>query len=97
MDFGGLDFSHHWYRLGKLVGVLRTWLGWMVVLGSCGKCQLPAMAFGDCPFALNHRRGKKINVKDLDDFVGHSDICHVVVGNILGAFGCPYICSFLCK
>ena len=35
MDFGSLVLANNWHCAGKLVGLLRTGLGWLVVLGSC--------------------------------------------------------------
>ena len=34
LDAGRMDVSDVWNRVGKFLGILRTWMGRVVVLGS---------------------------------------------------------------
>ena len=57
MPCGGVE-THQGYHLGLVVGVLRTWLGGLVVLGPGGKRVLHAMAGRHGADSLAGRDGK---------------------------------------
>ena len=61
LHFGGMDIPDHRHRAGQLVGLLRAWLGWFLVLGSGGKRELHALAYSGCAAAFIHRGGKARN------------------------------------
>ena len=67
LDAGGLDVPDRRHRVRVVVGLLRTGLGWFLVLGSGGKRQLHAVASGRRAAAFGHRRGKARGTEKLDD------------------------------
>ena len=82
MDSDGLDQPHCGDRTRLLVGLLRTWLGRLVVLGPGGKRILHAMAAGYGTPALRYRHGKAGHVQKLDHSFGHPDLFTVTSGDI---------------
>src|SRR5690606_38979543 len=46
VDTCSLAVPDWWHRDGLILGLLRTWLGWLVVLGSGRECVVPSVAFG---------------------------------------------------
>jgi hypothetical protein len=67
LDAGGLGLPDHRHRAGVVVGLLRTWLGRVLVLGPGGKRQLHALASGGGAAAFGHRGGKARKPEGLDD------------------------------
>lgn len=59
LDNGGMGIPNFGYRTRFLVGLLRTWLGRLVVLGSSRKRILYALASRYCTYALASSDGKK--------------------------------------
>src|SRR5258707_14330359 len=70
LDPGGLDVSDTWDRHGLLLGLLHSWLGWMVVLGPCRKRFVHAMARRHRASSFGGRHGKTPGVENLDDSAG---------------------------
>src|SRR5215469_6627697 len=64
------------HRNGQLVGLLRPWLGRLVVLGSGRKRLLHAVALGDGAAPLGSCRRKARNPATLDGVAGHPDLWH---------------------
>src|SRR6187549_1581530 len=54
------------YRSRQFLGLLRIGLGWLVVLGSSGKCELHAVARGRSinPFASGYRKTRQFQKLD---------------------------------
>ena len=66
LDHRGLDLPHAGHRAGQLVGLLRTRLGRLVVLGPGGKRLVHALAgrHGADPLAGGHRKTRRVQVLD---------------------------------
>ena len=71
LDQCRLGVSDSWYRAGQLVGLLRTGVGWLVVLGSRGERFLYAMAGGDRLSAFVGCDGEARTLQELDRAAGH--------------------------
>src|SRR5580692_12277996 len=61
-----VDVPDRGHRAWQLVGVLRTWLGRLVVLGSGGECLVHALARGHRadPLAQRHREARHLQELD---------------------------------
>ncbi len=86
LDDRGLDLPDLRHHAGQLVGILRTGLGWLVVLGSGRERLIHAMAGGyrTDPFAGGY--GKARRIQELDGVAGDSGIFAQPAGYIPGAF-----------
>ena len=82
-----VEFSDHRHRAGQLVGILRTGLGRLVVLGSGRKRQLHAVAgrHRTAAFAGDHRETRQL--PQLDAAAGHRHIFAVAARCVPGALG----------
>ena len=96
LDAGRLAVSHSGHSPGQLVGLLRTGLGWLVVLGSCGKCFLHALAAGHSAAACPGGDGAKRRAHRLDTAAGHRDLLTESAGHFPGPLGCADIGACLC-
>ena len=66
VDAGSLELSDHRHHPGGILGVLRTGLGRLVVLGSGGERQFHALAGRHGPAAFGHCHGKARSTGRLD-------------------------------
>jgi hypothetical protein len=96
LDQCRLGFSDPGYHARQLVGLLRTRLGWLVVLGSCGERILHALAGGHRARALARRDGKAWTVQELDGVAGHLCLLPEPAGYLPGALRGADLCARLC-
>jgi len=84
------------HRPGQLVGLLRTGLGWLVVLGPGGECFLHALAggHGTDSFTGSHRKTR--NLPQLDPDTGHQCIFLMPAGDLPGALRRADLGSCIC-
>src|SRR2546430_7064359 len=66
MDHGGLDVPDRGHCPGKLVGLLRTWLGRLVVLGPSRERFFYALAGWDCADTFTRGNGEAWRLQELD-------------------------------
>ena len=66
LGVAGLVIPYDRHRDGQRVGLLRTGMGWLVVLGSSRECFVHALARRDSPVALNPRGTSARRVHALD-------------------------------
>jgi cytochrome c biogenesis factor len=85
------------YRAGVLVGVLRTGLGRLVVLGSGGKCLVHAVAGRHGPDSFTGRDGKAGRLQSVDRHAGHHRLCPQLAGNLSGALRRADIGACVCS
>ena len=83
--------------MGSYWGLLRTRLGWLVVLGPGGKCILPALALGNSPAAFRSGDGKAGGLENLDRIAGHPDVFPVLAGNISGPVRRAHLGAYFCE
>src|SRR5690606_18850139 len=95
VDDRGLGFPDARYCPGQLVGLLRTRLGWLVVLGSCGKCLLHALASRYRIDALACRHRKTWRVQELDRAAGYLYLFAVPAGHLPRALWYPDVSARL--
>src|SRR6056300_651238 len=74
LDHGRMVRADTGNRAWQLVGLLRAWLGWLVVLGPGRKCLIDAMAGSHRAAAFCYCCGKAGTVKKLDSAVGNSGL-----------------------
>src|SRR6266498_3719429 len=96
MDHSGMDVSHLRHRSGKFLGLLRTRMGRLVVLGSGGKRFIYALAGGHGTHTFPGRHGKAWWVQKLDGAPGNYSVFAESVRNLSGAFWCVDVCPCLC-
>ena len=61
-----------WGVCAAVLGLLRTWMGWFLVLGSRGKCLVDAMAGWHGASAFRRGHGETQRTKDLDAVACHT-------------------------
>ena len=61
-----LVFSKYWHNIRWMVGISRTWLGWLLGLGSCRKCIIYALVNLNCIHPFNNDSRKKGNAENLE-------------------------------
>src|SRR5689334_15236365 len=93
LDYHVLVVSHLRHRARQLLGLLRTRLGRLVVLGPSGKCFLHAMVDEHCVDSFLGGDREARLVQELDGIAGDLWILFVVAGNLSSAFGCVGICA----
>ncbi len=95
MDFGGVDLPHPGHHGGQLLGLLRAWVGRLVVLGSGRECVADAVAGGDraAPFGLRARDPRWPS--RLDDHAVGGRFLDVDDRHVPGAIGHSYQRSFV--
>ncbi len=69
--------------LGSLVGLLRAWLGRVLVLGPGRECVLHALAAGRGPAAFRDRRRKARGAEKLDDPAGNPRLRLSLLGTFI--------------
>ena len=87
LDAGSMVVPDSGHRARCVVGLLRTRLGRLVVLGSGRKCVLHAMAGRNRIAAFVDHRGKARRLENLDDPAGHSDLLAQFDWYLSGALG----------
>lgn len=80
---GGMDVPHSRHRAGLGVGILRTGLGRLVVLGPGGKRLVYAVAGGNRAAALHGGDRKAGQLPRLDGAAGHRRLLPVPAGHLL--------------
>ena len=96
LDHLRLDVPDHRHSSGRLLGVLRIGLGWLLGLGPGGKCVVHALAGGHRLFAFRVGAREAKNVQSLE-FI--PDYCHVFAfayWNFFGAQRSAHVGAFLC-
>ena len=81
----------------QLVGLLRTGLGRLVVLGSGRECLADALARGNGSSAQHFGYGKARCLSQLDLTAGYFGILSQPLGYLLSAFRSADLCSRLCQ
>ena len=87
LDLAGVDIPHARHRDGLVLGLLRTWLGRLVVLGSGRKCVADALARRHRAVAFGGRDGKAQRAEGLDHPAFDPDVLAVAARHFPGAFG----------
>src|SRR5690606_9346213 len=91
LDADRLGILRRRYRTGLLVGVLRAWLGWLVVLGSGGERLVHALAGRHRSDSFAGRDGKTRRLQELDGSAGHRRVLLEPAGYLPGTFGRAYL------
>ena len=89
-----MGLSNYWNCARLLVGLLRTRLGRLVVLGSGGECIFYALACGHGITPFGHRVGEKGYVKKLDHFPRHHCLCHEPAWYLSGPLSATSVHAF---
>ena len=84
-------------RAWQLVGLLRAWLGRLVVLGSGRERLAHAVARGDGASAFDHRRRTARQAEKLDRAAGHPRLLAVACRHLHRPLGASDIGSQLCQ
>src|ERR1700682_2542365 len=87
LDADGVDIPHARHRDGLLLGLLRTRLGWLVVLGSGRERLADAVARGHRAAAFRCRDGKAQRAQGLDHPAFNPDVLAVAARHLPGALG----------
>src|SRR5262249_22549155 len=87
LDLGGVDVPHPRHRVGIVLGLLRIGLGWLVVLGPGGECELYAVVGCMRARAFSDRYRTARLACDLDDFARHHGLWVGAARHLPGAFG----------
>src|SRR5581483_2530252 len=95
LDIGCVDVPHGWNRDGLVLGLLRAWLGWVLVLGSGRKCITDAVACRHSFAALGRRHGKAGRIENLDTPACNRHFLLVAYWHIPGALGCADFGAYL--
>ena len=82
--------------LGQLVGLLRAWLGRLVVLGPGRECVIHALVSRHCTHSLISSNGKASCTTKLDGAACHYQLFVEFIGHIPGTFRYPHVGPFLC-
>lgn len=95
LDHAQLDLPHLGHLDGVLLGLLRTRMGWLVVLGSGGERQLHALAcrHRSPPFRTGH--GDAQCTQDLDHFPVHRDLLALAAGYLPCQVGHSHVRAYL--
>ena len=97
LDACRLDLPDARHRDGLLLGLLRTRLGRLVVLGSGRECLLHALARRYRAAAFGARHGEARGVEDLDAAAGHPHLLAVADGHLPGALRRADLGACLCQ
>ena len=97
MGDGSLVRADSGHRPWQLVGLLRTWLGWMVVLGSGRKCLADAMAGSNRLVAFHHCCRTARRPEKLDRTAGHTGVLAIACRHLHCALRPADIGSQLCQ
>src|SRR6266581_6750440 len=89
MDDSGMDVPDLRHRAGKFLGVLRTRLGWLVVLGSRRERFVHAVAGRHRVDSLTRGNRKARRIQKLDGTTGDRRLFAQPAGNISGSFRSP--------
>ena len=96
VDHHGLGVSHDRHSAGQLVGVLRTRLGWLVVLGPGGECLVHALARRHRADAFAGGDGKARRLSRLDGAARHYRVLVILAGNLPGALRRAHLSACVC-
>ena len=92
-----VDVFNSWNISWKLVGISRTWLGRLVVLGSCWKCIFYALACNYSIIALINCIRETRYFYKLEYFIINTYIFIKFIGNIFSSLRNISFSSCICK